>query len=214
MKNKKAFTLTELLVALGIIGAIAAMAIPSLLNSINNRIHAVQMKSFTQSMQELINNQLIKYKTKNLFETDFASIDTLLTDSNFDIAYLCTGTDTDSRACWADTYTDINRKNNTCTLRNQKLTSHKNKKSAKLKSGLVFTVVNWTSNTKYVWVDVNGSDAPNICGRDVFGFLLLKEGKFEYVENSKNVSNTSECQGGDAGYCYKALVENNWVMPY
>lgn len=204
MKNKKAFTLTELLVALGIIGAIAAMAIPSLLNSINNRIHAAQMKSFTQSMQQLINNQLIKYKTKNLFETDFAGIDTLLTDSNFDIAYLCTGTD--SRDCWADTYTKISG-SSACTV----YSTYQN--SAKLKSGLVFTMLNWSTNNKFVWVDVNGSDAPNICGRDVFAFYISKDGKIEYADSDLDNAITS-CKSGDAGYCYKALVENNWVMPY
>ena len=36
MINKKAFTLTELLIALGIIGAIAAMSIPSTINKIHN----------------------------------------------------------------------------------------------------------------------------------------------------------------------------------
>ncbi len=42
--NKSAFTLTELLIALGVIGAIAAISIPSLMSTINNKIHATELK--------------------------------------------------------------------------------------------------------------------------------------------------------------------------
>ena len=44
MINKKAFTLTELLIALGIIGAIAAMSIPSTINKIHNDTLATSLK--------------------------------------------------------------------------------------------------------------------------------------------------------------------------
>ena len=88
MKYKlKAFTLTELLVALGIIGAIAALSIPSLMNAINNRMMATQIKSNVTAIQQLISDQLVLHKTKTLEDTDIASATTFY--SNFDFATAC-----------------------------------------------------------------------------------------------------------------------------
>ena len=79
----KAFTLTELLVALGIIGAIAALSIPSLMNAINNRMMATQIKSNVTAIQQLISDQLVLHKTKTLEDTDIASATAFY--SNFDL---------------------------------------------------------------------------------------------------------------------------------
>lgn len=43
-RGKKAFTLTELLIALAIVGALAALAIPSLVEDINRKLLISQLK--------------------------------------------------------------------------------------------------------------------------------------------------------------------------
>ena len=45
LKNKKAFTLTELLLALAVVGAVAALSIPALLENINRKVLASQLKN-------------------------------------------------------------------------------------------------------------------------------------------------------------------------
>ena len=100
INNKNAFTLTELLVALGIVGAIAALSVPSLLISINNRLLTTQLKSTVGSVQQLIFDQLIAHKTKNLLETDFKNPATLLTNSNFSVAKTCADS---AKDCWKTT---------------------------------------------------------------------------------------------------------------
>ena len=62
--TKQAFTLTELLIALGIIGAIAAISIPSLMTSINNRILTNQLKSTVGAIQQLMNDEMVTKNTK------------------------------------------------------------------------------------------------------------------------------------------------------
>ena len=99
--NKKAFTLTELLVALGIVGAIAALSIPSLMNSINKRIYATQLKSFVGSVQQLAVDQMLQHKTKDLELTDFKSA-AILQSSTFDAAQVCSDTTTNTD-CWKNT---------------------------------------------------------------------------------------------------------------
>ena len=44
LKNKKAFTLTELLLALAVVGAVAALSIPALLENINRKVLASKIQ--------------------------------------------------------------------------------------------------------------------------------------------------------------------------
>mgnify|MGYP002569277893 FL=1 len=69
--QKRAFTLTELLIALGIIGTIAALSIPSLMTSIHNKMLATQLQNNVESVQQAIANQKIIHNTKDLTETKF-----------------------------------------------------------------------------------------------------------------------------------------------
>ena len=53
LKNKKAFTLTELLLALAVVGAVAALSIPALLENINRKVLASQLKNTVLTIQNL-----------------------------------------------------------------------------------------------------------------------------------------------------------------
>ena len=50
-RGKKAFTLTELLIALAIVGALAALAIPSLVEDINRKLLISQLKNTVVMVQ-------------------------------------------------------------------------------------------------------------------------------------------------------------------
>ena len=66
MLRKKAFTLTELLIALSIVGAIAALSIPALIEDVNRRLLVNQLKNTVVTVQQLVDQQLIENNTKNL----------------------------------------------------------------------------------------------------------------------------------------------------
>ena len=69
LKNKKAFTLTELLLALAVVGAVAALSIPALLENINRKVLASQLKNTVLTIQKLADDQLIIKKTQILENT-------------------------------------------------------------------------------------------------------------------------------------------------
>ena len=104
MLNKKiGFTLTELLIALTIIGAIAALSIPSLMGNLNRKQMVTQLKSTITAIQTLAGNQLTIKKSKSLLDTDFSDPQKLLQEKNFQIAKLCnTAAD-----CWSNKYKQI-----------------------------------------------------------------------------------------------------------
>lgn len=214
--NNKAFTLTELLVAIGIVGAIAALSIPSLMNSINKRLLATQMKSITGSIQQTINDQLVSKKTKNLLETDFASAGTLLTDTNFSIAKSCAAAEYDK--CWSTaTYKVVNPNSNATYARPAYNTIVKLKNGVAISYRTVAGVSTTDPAIGQFFIDVNGDDYPNIVGRDLFSFYITKKGKilpYNKQIQTNNYDYSTSCTGGNPVDCFGSLLENGWVMDY
>lgn len=228
-KSNKAFTLTELLIALGIIGAIAAMSIPSLMSSINNRILTNQLKSMVGSLQQLASDQLITQKTKDLSGTDFNDPEALISDGYFAVSKVCSSTAA-AQDCWktsgtsaikyrnitSKTATDVNGPNyKSAILKNGAVIGYK-------KPGLVLTTAGATDVILGEFCfDVNGNDYPNIVGRDYFCVNVTKKGKIvdtlstSVSTNSKITSCTGNTDKSKSpSYCYGAIVESGWQMPY
>lgn len=199
MKYKiDAFTLTELLIALGIIGTIAAISIPSLMNNINNKLLATQIKSNTVAFQQLISDQLVINKTKTLEDTDMASEEGFY--KHLDTVSTCSST----KKCWADSYTTIPKTQNTWeTLPKNGGVLLKNGAAVKYEA----QNVKEKGYIAKVYIDTNGVDYPNIIGRDLFGFYITKDAKIQ----GDGSPNPTPCDSTTE--CLTALIQNNWTMP-
>lgn len=219
MLRKKAFTLAELLIALAIVGALAALAIPSVVDNMNRRILANQLKNISLTVQNIAADQLVKNKVKSLEYTDFNSPAALLSSANFAIADNC-NTRTD---CVATSYRDID---NASTWTFPAITTRK------LKNGVTIAfahnskgtkIPGFTDNDEYFgifYVDLNGPDKPNIMGRDFFAFRISKKGRLfdGSGTNSTTDANLKRwCTNGSYGYrttCYTLVERNNWQITY
>ena len=160
---KKGFTLTELLMALTIVGVLAVLTVPILINNFQNRLFATQIKNFSAEIEQFAQDQLITHKTRDLMDTDFGKPSKLLTDGHFSIVKICTA-ENSLNDCWKTkakgkdkiTYKKVN--GGVLTISSGGLT-------VILKNGVMFryltTILN---NHKYFifMVDVNGNDKPNI----------------------------------------------------
>ncbi len=79
--NKKAFTLAEVLITLGIIGVVAAMTIPTLMTNIRHRDISVKLQKFSSVMRQMlltaedeqgpVNEWNIRLSHDKFFETYF-----------------------------------------------------------------------------------------------------------------------------------------------
>ncbi len=221
MTNKKrAFTLTELLIALAIVGAIAAMCIPSLMNKINNNILCTQLKNIVGSLAQLASDQLIIKKTKTLIDTDFANPAGLLSEKNFAYSASCSGSDD----CWKTsatgnekvTYRQIGTKANT-TVSGTSFTTIVLKNGALLGYTLAEIAYGDDKTIGEFCTDVNGNEPPNMVGRDYYCFYVTQKGKLiptTEVNAPSLASLSSGCKSGNANYCTAALMQNGWRMPY
>lgn len=222
MKYKiKAFTLTELLIALGIIGTIAAISIPSLMNTINNRLLATQLKSNVTAIQQLASDKLVTDKVRSLEDTDFKSATTLLNEGNFSIAKICDS----ASACWDQEYKRLSDLN--VTTRTPGGTEG-NIRTAFLKNGALLSYstnsLNLSDGDKTVgnfYIDVNGRDKPNILGRDYFCFYITGKGKIidAWTANNKPTPSDTQLLNGckDASTmtgCLTYIQQQGWVINY
>jgi len=219
---KKGFTLTELLMALTIVGVLAVLTVPILVNNFQNRLFATQIKNFSAEIEQFAQDQLITHKTRDLMDTDFGEPSKLLTDGHFSIVKICTK-DNSLKDCWKTAATGkdkVTYKKLNGTVKN---ISEKGL-TVVLKNGIMFRYIVPTSSsskTKYrdFLVDVNGNDKPNIVGRDLFQFYIDSKGhitnyplgssNYKYSDKVKNCKTSSSIY-----YCFSALVDNNWKMDY
>lgn len=213
MLKKKAFTLSELLIALAIVGAIAALAIPAIIEDMNRRILANQLKNLSLIIQNLAGDQLVNNKVHSLEYTDFKDASTLLSSSNFSIADYCS-TRSD---CVAASYGTLNGKT----------VSIPNYTTVKLKNGVTLTytvselALTGSTDKGYglFYTDLNGLDGPNLLGRDLFVFRISKKGRI--VDGTGDNSTTDAtlknyCKDGSSvpTSCYTLVERSNWKITY
>ena len=202
--RKRAFTLTELLIALGIIGTIAALCIPSLMTTINNKSLAIQLQNNVAAIQQAIANQKIIKNTKDMSETAFANETDFYALFQSSKGETCSASSTTK--CWGDSYRVIGG-----GAPSYELVPEGN--AIRLKNGA--TIAYETGNGDAygnkqlceIFIDVNGADEPNIVGRDLFAFFISKNGT---ISGNRSV-NPGTCV--TPSECFNALVKNNYNVP-
>lgn len=233
MRNfyKKAFTLSEVLLALALVGIIAAMVIPGTMHYANKKMLTSQLKNTVVGLQDLAQEQLAESKTKVMSDTDFAKSSILLSSAYFDVLKNCNASD----PCFAASYKTIaNSSSITKTKNNVNLKNG----GIQLKSGIairydsnyetedgnlsVETYKFSATNTKELYfgtfyIDVNGLDKPNVLGRDFFVIPITDKGRLGNNvanENSKDDLKTACTSASDQTACSAYLELNDWNMDY
>ena len=203
--RKRAFTLTELLIALGIIGTIAALCIPSLMTTINNKSLAIQLQNNVAAVQQAIANQKIIKNTKDLTETAFANETDFYALFQSSKGETCSASSTTK--CWGDSYRVIGGGAPTYELVPEG-------NAIRLKNGATIAYKTGNDGDAYgnkqlceIFIDVNGADEPNIVGRDLFAFFISKNGT---ISGNRSV-NPGTCD--TPSECFNALVKNNYNVP-
>ncbi len=231
MYKKNAFTLTEVLMALAIVGVIAVLTVPALMGEVHNKVYASQIKNMASTIEQLAQDQLVVHRTRNLEDTDFATAADLLTDDHFSIAKKCADADA-KKECWK-TSDDAGKDKVTYKLLKGTKTT-----ISSLSSGLGYTVIlkngvlmryypvdNGGKTVGYFTMDVNGNDGPNIFGRDLFGFYITPKGHVADAnitqadsEQATLATKVNNCKNGGSApteaWCLGALMDNAWKMKY
>lgn len=230
-KSHKGFTLAEVLLTLSVIGVVAAMTIPTLINKANNSEVSVKVKKYQGVLQSAVTAIMAEkslsgfdnvYTDKNEFWNDFKS--------KLNIIKEC-GT-ASGAGCFAPgvTYKYLNGTDD--TLMDNSAAFIK----AILSDGASISVGTWvagcngnnsisgtgvlTTKCEAIAVDINGHKGPNQSGRDFFYWRVYKDGRVIPVgtddDNNKgcDAASTDITQGSDgaagtgSGCTAKILTES------
>lgn len=231
-KSQFAFTLAEVLITLGIIGIVAAMTIPSLINKFQKIQYVTELKKAYSQLQEVFTTYILDKNVDNLSQTDlfnsdgnadYTALDNLI-KKFFKVTITCqpgdtscvltniTGTYLNS----SDGINEFDSNNyNFCTI-----------------DGMCFSILLPVSRTdcinKYcgrIALDVNGAKPPNKYGRDYFTYFAISptgrlNGLFivsnilifgDYSIADAACKNTIP-KGGET--CLIKIMNENWEMNY
>lgn len=233
MRNTKilGFSLSEALIAVAVIGIIAAITVPNVISSFQKQ----SMIALLQKTYLELGQNLIILRTEAYNKTFYQSILSLqgrtiantagrffIGDANnkpyYSIAKDC---GTTAQPCFAASYSNING-NKTEAF------SCSTGYNVIIKSGTAMCIVPANDgNPAVVYVDVNGSDNPNIGGRDMFTFYIYDDYSIDEKgitpDKIKDNTATTEretlftnfCLSSTTGEgCFGKLLNDNWKMNY
>ena len=221
---KKAFTLSEVLITLGIIGVVAALTMPAVIANYQkqetiSRLQKVYSVLSQAVKQAELNEGEIKYwnfslPPENFYKTYIkpyitVSQEFINSDPPFDISYKCLN----GRIC------------NTCG-------SYSNKSVPKiiLNDGSMIIFDFLGNNYEVILTDINGYKKPNTWGKDMFAFSIQAEGGLRPYglgaaipggsfgdkmdrEAIINSSNARACKKGKDGvWCAALIMMDGWQI--
>lgn len=165
-KSKVAFTLAEVLITLGIIGMVAEMTIPTLMNSVQDQTYKVSYKKAYSVLSQALSQATTDYALESVsarYEPNIANnFRTIM--SYFKLQTTCYD-GVDNSKCWYQTGEEWNS-----SARGEGYPAISDWVAVDV-SGMTWAMVGngWCS---YIFVDTNGFKKPNQIGKDRFLFSL------------------------------------------
>lgn len=210
--KRKAFTLAEILVTLGIIGVVSAMTMPTLIQNQQEKVLINQLKVANSILSNVALAASEKYGPMDMWVNDYSqgTVYSSYNRANFEkyfIPYLkvqkyCKT----AKGCFSD---DIAFNSQT----GDKLNTNNNYTKALLNNGMSIAVAS-LSFGKYrggsILVDVNGFKKPNQWGKDLFYFSIPSDGSGIYPSFSSAFKEGNTVQGyyslsKQYSGCYKSI---------
>lgn len=214
MGTKKGFTLAEILITLGVIGVVAAMTIPALLNNYYEKRTVSQLRETQSIMAQAIKMAEEEYgDLESWFEENASQKDKALKMGEYlkpflKIALDCGVEDTESKCVVNDTYLQKNG------LPRISYASEIFYKFYLLNgSSIILNYSDYVDNSiAQIYIDTNGKNKPNTWGKDLFMFeysnnslrpMGAPDSLFPYETDCKDKNSTG------IGCAYYVLTQNN-----
>lgn len=235
---KNGFTLAEVLITLGIIGVVAAMTLPTLIQNHQKRSLEVATQKFYSMMSQAVKQYMADEGVDDLCNTPLASDnyeeaydspEAIASIRNFVTKYLKVVEECDHEAnnCFAPFY-----KNWDGSIPDYNFTTKANwdgRRDYVLADGAVIRIgYNYNSPIE-LYVDVNGKNGPNKVGYDLWSMDIFYDGVIEeynygpecrgrgdpeYCWNVPKSYHFERCKNGAYGGCFGHFLENNFKFDY
>lgn len=205
-RKNSAFTLSEVLITLGVIGVVAALTVPNLVKNYQQEAQITQLRKVVNDIQSAVDMIMTEENKSDFTKTsvfkDTNGIDTFI-KTYFKVSKTCSG----KTDCFAEKYSNISK-------------SKSEALSTCPDNSYVYILANSASlcvipTNLYIHVDINGLGKPNIAGRDKFFLAVDSNGNvIDQRDHGSNLNYVSYCQNNTDGRgCFEVLQkEVNWNL--
>ena len=214
----KAFTLAEVLIVLTIVGIIAVLTIPNLIDGYNKKIYVANVQKVYNLFSDAARKYLADNNTDSLAETDMIDLNGVgdFLNNYFKVVKNCGIYSEDGENCFADFYKDVVGRTDYAPDIEYRYCVIINTGAAICMASMSIDDIDIHGYSDVIF-DVNGKKGPNTKGRDLFAFELYSDGKVSEGYNTQTKINNCDATIPDGGYasgCFTKLIENNWRMDY
>ena len=211
---KKAFTLSEVLITLAIIGVVSVLTLPNIYKKVNSKIMVETLKNTYSQLVDAMRNKLSDegvYIWQDVIpdsNDEMPSFTQEFLTEYLDVVKVCQSFE----ECFADSYSDLsssgyvfNHANNYFQIGNSVILNNKATVMFTSKREQRYAVNEYFN----VYVDVNGKLPPNILGVDFFNIDVLYN---DVTSTNLSGACLSACahSAGHSPCCFSTLKANNW----
>ncbi len=162
--KKNGFTLSEVLITLAIVGALAALVLPGLIKNTQSKAMISLLQGTISNLNDAVQNELVRSRSSNITDTlMYTNPQKFLTDS-FDVKTVCaTGENTPCRG--PQNYRNLSGGTSGVGRLHPVL----------LKNGVSIDLMPGSENDDnsiLVSIDINGGKEPNVVGVDLFYLFI------------------------------------------
>ena len=236
---KKAFTLAEVLVTLGIIGVVSAMTIPTLMRNHQRQVYVTRLHKVYNIMTEGFALQMQETNAVNIKEalisqgntSNSANLSKKFLESHFKVSTNC---GTEASKCFADKYKSISGNEASSTfLKSYGMYAISLADGTSVAMLLDFGAMYDDNSVGQVYVDTNGKEGPNVVGRDFFRMYIYSDGVIDDYMVDEKCRKDGVCNGNstpqalrqenfelyckdpkDSDGCFGRILNDGWKMTY
>jgi prepilin-type N-terminal cleavage/methylation domain-containing protein len=215
----KAFTLAEILITLLIIGVVASLVIPAIIQDTEKAETVTQVKKYQSILSQAVLN--IRTEYGSIMNSPINSNGNHFTGWNTLKNYLNLTKDcgtTSNQDCWVNTmykYLDdsdwVNFDNYATTgrgiLADGSTIDYEAKANCTANRSTTHSGPLHDSNCALIFIDINGHKPPNKSGKDVFLWYIMNDGTVHPVGSLDDTSNNCSISGGGTGCAAKIIKE-------
>ena len=210
--RRVAFTLTEILITLGIIGVVAALTLPTLIEKHQKKVTAKKLAATYSIVANAFERAKSDYGDMSSWEVKKDGSNDEISEAYID-KYFLPYFDNYKKIGWGAFYRYYN--NPTYGGQGGYFVEFKNGVTLTFAfSGNIDKDGNFFFNTPYFHVDINGRSKPNLVGKDIFKFMISDEkvvsGNYIDLPNSIVVE---ACRNREADACTELIFRNGWEFP-
>lgn len=207
---KKALTIGELLITMGIIGVIAMLTLPGFIQDYHKRVYTTKLKKSVEMIENAVNQACADNNVSYFYQTPYANAaDSGKHQQDFIDKYFKKAGGINKNP-FATKYKILETGTEVGT---SLVDSHG---WAKLAGGEALSFYCGRGSEYCIFrIDINSTDGPNIGGRDFFAIFVNNKTNelFDNFDSSK--CGKKNTLGAHLGYgCFAKLLENNWEMNY